>query len=91
MKTLRSLLALAFALALTGSAAFADRPADRKVKGRATPGAVCGCVTGKDGKACGVDKDCCCTGEKAKGRPEEKKSAEAKPAAGDACCGACGA
>jgi hypothetical protein len=27
---------------------------------------ACGCAKSEDGKACGVDKDCCCTGEKAK-------------------------
>jgi hypothetical protein len=36
--------------------------------------AACGCVTGADKKVCGVDKACCCTGEKAKGKDEAKKA-----------------
>ncbi len=62
MKSLRSLLALAFAAALAGTVAQA---ADKKPDAKPAK-SDCGCEVGKDGKACGVDKDCCCTGEKAK-------------------------
>lgn len=82
MKTLRSLLVLMFAAVLAGSVAFAahheekktpDKPADKAAK------AACGCATGEDGKVCGVDKDCCCTGEKATGKTGDKKPEEKKP------------
>jgi hypothetical protein len=67
MKTIRSLLVLAFAASLAGTAAFAEHhepaPTDKK-----PAKAACGCETGTDGKVCGVDKDCCCTGEKATGK-----------------------
>lgn len=91
MKTLRTLLALAFATALAGSVAFAE-VGDKKgdVKAEKAP---CGCVVGKDKKVCGVDKDCCCTGEKAKSKGKEKaaekkaeKKADAKACCTDAAC-----
>jgi hypothetical protein len=83
MKTLRTLLALAFATALAGSVAFAD---DHGKATEAKPEkAACGCVVKKDGKVCGVDSDCCCTGEKATGKKAEKKS-EKKADEKKACC-----
>lgn len=96
MKTLRTLIALAFATALAGSVAFAD---DHGKKSEAKPGkAPCGCVVKKDGKVCGVDSDCCCTGEKAKGQARDKadkktgdkkgydKKSDAKACCTDAAC-----
>jgi hypothetical protein len=72
MKLIQSIIALAFATALTGSVAFAD---DHGKKSEAKPEkAPCGCVVKQDGKVCGVDSDCCCSGEKAKGKSEEKKA-----------------
>jgi len=61
MKTIRLISALAFASVLLVSVMRAeDAPSkDKPAK------AECGCPTGKDGKVCGVDKDCCCTGAKA--------------------------
>jgi|GEM_PF-1079719 hypothetical protein len=91
MKTLRSLFVLTCACALAASSAFADRPADRKARGRTSPAAACACITGQDGKVCGIDKDCCCTGKKAKGRPEQKKSGKNKSAKTGTGCDSCGA
>ena len=61
MKNLRFLLALgAASLLYAGSAWAADQAKDQdKAK------TSCDCGKDKDGKACGVDKDCCCTGAKA--------------------------
>lgn len=75
MKTLRVLSSLFFAAALVGSAAFAadKAPAAKPAEPKKEAKADCGCETGKDGKVCGIDKDCCCSGEKAKGRSAEKK------------------
>jgi hypothetical protein len=72
MKSLRFILALAFASALTLPAV---RAADDKSKAKPTEKS-CDCAKDKDGKVCGQDKDCCCTGEKAK--PAEKKDAPKK-------------
>jgi hypothetical protein len=80
MNTLRSLFALLFATALTGSVALAETSADGKKATDKPAKAACGCATGKDGKVCGVDKDCCCTGDPAKAKPEDKK-ADGKKAA----------
>lgn len=83
MKLIQSIIALAFATALAGSVAFAD---DHGKKSEAKPEkAPCGCVVKKDGKVCGVDSDCCCSGEKAKGKSEEKK-AEKKACCADGKC-----
>lgn len=88
MKALRSLLVLAFATALAGTVALAEHHDEKKTDAKPAK-AACGCETGKDGKECGVDKKCCCTGEKAKGRPEAKKTEEKKSAQvdGAACTG----
>ncbi len=68
MNLLRSLLALAFAstLATAAFAAAGDacKPSDEKAAK-----APCGCVVKADGKVCGVDTNCCCTGEKATKAP----------------------
>ena len=83
MKTLRSLLAVAFAAAFATTAAFADhhgKKADAKPEK-----AACGCAVGTDGKVCGVDKDCCCKGGKAKGEAKSD-AAKAKGADKKACC-----
>ncbi len=57
MKTLR-IAGVVFAL-LTMVSPFVradDKKADEK---------TCDCAKDKDGKVCGKDKDCCCTGDKA--------------------------
>lgn len=90
MKTLRSLLTWMFAVALAGSVAFAAQgPAGKRSAPKNETPAACGCAVDKDAKVCGVDKDCCCTGEKAKGKVEEKKAKAKKAAKADA-CEACG-
>jgi hypothetical protein len=64
MKTLRFLLALSGAsLLLSGYAFAADK--DQSKDQDKPKAAACDCAKDKDGKACGVDKDCCCTGAKA--------------------------
>lgn len=93
MNSFRSLLALLFAASLASSLALAES-ADAKKSDAKPAKAACGCVVSKDGKVCGVDKDCCCTGEKAKGRPDEKKTEkteDSKSAAKTDCadCGTC--
>ena len=60
MKNLRFLLALGAASLLFSGAAFAADQAKDQGKEK-----TCDCGKDKDGKACGVDKDCCCTGAKA--------------------------
>lgn len=59
MKTLRLLAVLSIGSAFFAPFSFAadknEKPAEK----------VCDCEKDKDGKACGVDKDCCCTGKKA--------------------------
>ena len=70
MKSFRLLLALA--LACLVSAAFAHA-ADDKAKTEEK----CECPADKDGKVCGKDKDCCCTGKKCE-KPAEEKPAEPK-------------
>ncbi len=72
MNALRSLAALLFAAAFVGSVAFAGHHEEKKSDSKPAK-AACGCETAKDGKVCGTDKDCCCTGEKAKGKSDEKK------------------
>lgn len=84
MKPLPSLLALAFAFLLAGSAAFAD-VGDAKPEAKPEK-AACGCAVGADKKLCGVDKDCCCTGEKATGEKVNEKKADAKVCCADTAC-----
>lgn len=80
MKMIRSLFVLLFAGALAGSIALADHHESKKSDAKPAK-AACGCAVGKDGKVCGVDKDCCCSGEKAKkGKAEDKKPEADKPA-----------
>jgi hypothetical protein len=82
----RSFLALALVALFAGSFAFAEAKSEKPAK------APCGCAIKKDGKVCGVDSDCCCTGEKAKGHATAaaatEKKADAAPKAGctDAKC-----
>ncbi len=71
MKHLRFLLVLGCAL----SFGLTVRAADEKEKPKQPAG--CDCAKDKDGKTCGVEKDCCCTGSKAS-CPVEKK--DEKPA-----------
>jgi hypothetical protein len=71
MKSLRFLLALALAGFLT--AAFVHAADD---KGK-TAEKVCDCPKDKDGKVCGKDKDCCCTGKKCD-KGSDQKSEEKK-------------
>lgn len=80
MKTLRFLLALSGAsLLLSGSVFAADKDTSKdQDKPKA---AACDCGKDKDGKACGVDKDCCCTGAKATkadSKKDEPKQEEPK-------------
>ncbi len=64
MKIIRFLLALSFVSAgFVAGSAFAGECKSEK---------SCDCGKDKDGKACGVDKDCCCTGKKAEKKPEKK-------------------
>lgn len=86
MKSFKTILALAFATLFAGSvalvAADAAKPDAKPAK------ASCGCAVKADGKVCGVDSDCCCSGEKAKGKSEAAKDAAADKKAGcaDAKC-----
>ncbi len=76
MKSFKTILALAFATLFAGSAALVAADA---AKPDAKPAkASCGCVVKADGKVCGVDSDCCCSGEKAKGKSEAAKDAAAE-------------
>lgn len=61
------------AIALTGIAAYAEKPSAKPDPAKAAP---CSCKVKADGKVCGVETQCCCTGEKAKGRATEKKAAK---------------
>ena len=64
MKTLRFLLALSGASLLLSSYAFAADKDQSKDQDK-PKAAACDCGKDKYGKACGTDKDCCCTGAKA--------------------------
>ena len=80
MKTLRFILALSGASLLLAGYAFAGDKDDTKDKPKDQ--AACTCGKDKDGKACGVDKDCCCTGAKAckdDQKKDEKKDDTKKP------------
>ena len=60
IKFLHPILTLGFGAALFATAFAADnQPTEAK-----NPEG-CNCGKDKDGKVCGVDKDCCCTGKKA--------------------------
>ena len=80
MKTvLRLLLTGVFSVALCA----ASLAADQKPAAEDKNPAGCDCGKDKDGKVCGVDKDCCCTGQKAtrpakKDDPKDGKKAEKK-------------
>jgi len=68
MKTLRFLATFALVSAFTAPFALAaDAPKEEK----STPKG-CDCEKDKDGKVCGVDKDCCCTGKKCE-KPVKKE------------------
>lgn len=77
MKSFRALAALLFAAVFAGSVAFAAHHEEKKSDSKPAK-AACGCETGADGKVCGTDKDCCCSGEKAKGKSAEKKAEKAE-------------
>jgi hypothetical protein len=64
----RSVLALAFISVLAGTAFAATGDAGKTSDEKAAK-APCGCAVKADGKVCGADKDCCCTGEKATKAP----------------------
>ena len=72
MKSLRFLLALAFASTLALTIARAHDDKDKAAE------KTCDCPKDKDGKVCGKDKDCCCTGKKCE-LTGEKKAEEKKP------------
>lgn len=84
MNKFRFLLSLCLVSALTTGFALA---ADQK-KDEAKEEKACDCGKDKDGKTCGVDKDCCCTGKKAtkaddkKAEKKGEKPDEKKPAKG---------
>jgi hypothetical protein len=63
MKIHRFLLAFSCASLLLASAAFAGDKDQCKDTSKDQP--ACTCPKDKDGKVCGKDKDCCCTGAKA--------------------------
>ena len=69
MKNLRFLAALIIAAAFVVPFVKAD---DAKKDEKAEK--TCDCGKDKDGKACGVDKDCCCTGKKCEKPESTKKS-----------------
>lgn len=69
MKTLRFLATFTMVSSFAGPFALAADSAKTEEK---TPPKGCDCEKDKDGKVCGVDKDCCCTGKKC-GKTEEKK------------------
>ena len=60
MKSLR-----VFALLFTISVSQLSHLAAGESKAEKPCESACECPKDKDGKACGVDKDCCCTGKKA--------------------------
>jgi hypothetical protein len=72
MKTLRFLLALSGASLLLAGYAFAGDKDNAQDKDKPKDQAACTCGKDKDGKACGTDKDCCCTGAKAS-KDDQKK------------------
>jgi hypothetical protein len=80
MKTPRAIIGLLFSAVLFATAFAADsKPtaADKSPAG-------CDCAPDKDGKLCGVDKDCCCTGQKAtKPAKKDDKKDEKKPESKD--------
>lgn len=67
MKTLRFFSALFIASALAAPFVSAEDTKKEQPAG-------CDCAKDKNGKVCGVDKDCCCTGKKCEKPAEEKKS-----------------
>jgi hypothetical protein len=69
MKLPRLLTAAILLFALCVPAAIAGD----KAKSEKSCESCCECPKDKEGKTCGVDKDCCCTGKKAE-KKEEKKS-----------------
>ncbi len=74
MKSLRLLLALAFAGLLSVSMVHAGDKAECAEKDNKK---CCSCEKDKDGKECGKDKACCGAGE----APKTEKAPEAKPEA----------
>ena len=57
MKTIRFFAAFALLSAFASPFVRAEDPKKEEK--------VCDCAKDKEGKECGVDKDCCCTGKKA--------------------------
>ena len=93
MKPIKSLLALSLASFFALSAALADATTATPAA-EAAAKAACGCAVGADKKVCGTDKDCCCTGAKAKKAADKAAAchggeAAACPVAGDAKKAAC--
>ena len=81
MKKLRIILAFGI---VTAFAAVLIMAADDKKPAEEKNPVGCDCGKDKDGKVCGVDKDCCCTGKKAT-KPQvdtEKKDEKKSPAKG---------
>jgi hypothetical protein len=65
MKSLKFSLACAFVSSLLAGIAWAADDAQAKDQDKPKDQAACTCAKDKDGKACGLEKDCCCTGAKA--------------------------
>jgi hypothetical protein len=83
MKIHRFLLAFSCAFLLLASYAFAGDKDPCKDKDTSKDQAACTCPKDKDGKVCGTDKDCCCTGAKAckdgqKNQKQDVKKDDAK-------------
>jgi hypothetical protein len=77
MNRLRSLLVLASAFTLATAAFAADGDQRKPSDGKAAK-APCGCAIKDNAKVCGVDKDCCCTGEKATKAPAKATTSAGK-------------
>ncbi len=74
MKTFRATFALLFCTVFISVALGADAKPTADDKNPAG----CDCGKDKDGKICGVDKDCCCTGQKATKPAKKDDKAEKK-------------
>lgn len=80
MKTLRYLITISCASILLSAYAFAADKDQPKDNDKPRDKAACTCGKDKNGMACGVDKDCCCTGAKAtKGDTKQDQPKQEEP------------